>query len=377
MPSSRLWDAQAWPAASSSSTPTRRGSDRGDARRRSSGLRTGPARARRRSTPDRGARRARRRPSRSRRGARRRGRGARSSALGGDGTLQDIAPCSRTRACRWASCPAAPATSWVACWACPGARRGGRGAGRGRAAYHRPGRRDAGARRRTRRAAGDPPGMTFVIGCGIGFDARLMATTAAGHKPLLGRYAYFVQADPAGGAHRGRALPGHRRRRDHRARGFDRDGHQRGRPGPGRAADALARVPDDGQLDLFVAGAATPSPACGASSITWCARTWRRRGAGTLRLRGRQVRLESTPPEPIQVDGDPSAPARSRRPSGRVRSGAGARRTVAARPTTTSRRRPRHPGVDSARYRGPPSARGLGPVPSGRDERHDTWESRA
>ena len=79
---------------------------------------------------------------------------------------------------------------------------------------------------------GAPPRRTIsAIGCGIGFDARLMATTPSDHKARFGRVAYLFQAIRL--ATTIKPVP-YRITVDgevHRARGVHRHGHQRGRPG--------------------------------------------------------------------------------------------------------------------------------------------------
>ena len=71
------------------------------------------------------------------------------------------------------------------------------------------------------------------------------------------------------------------------------------------AGPRLPIVPDDGLLDLFVLGARGPIGGVrGLLDHLRRSEVGANAGAGTLRLRGRRIRLESTPAEPMQVDGD-------------------------------------------------------------------------
>jgi diacylglycerol kinase family enzyme len=145
----------------------------------------------------------------------------------------------------------------------------------------------------------------FTIGCGIGFDARVMLTTPPELKRRLGRAAYFAQA--AWLAARIGAVP-YRVTIDGEA--FETDAsiamaNTMGELVPGVIGPRLPIVPDDGLLDVFVVGAKGPIAGVRAL-IDHLRRTelGENTGLNTLRVRARRVRLESTPPEPIQVDGD-------------------------------------------------------------------------
>ena len=74
---------------------------------------------------------------------------------------------------------------------------------------------------------------------------------------------------------------------------------------PGVLRTRLPVVPDDGLFDIFVAGASNPIAGM-RGLVDHLVRTdlGHDEGAGTLRLRGRHVRLEALPHEPLQVDGD-------------------------------------------------------------------------
>jgi diacylglycerol kinase family enzyme len=159
-----------------------------------------------------------------------------------------------------------------------------------------------------RRPRGSPPVRTVsAIGCGIGFDARLMATTPGHSKARWGRIAYLFQAVQLAGSVG--TVPYH----------LVIDGRpieteasiamvtNIGDMVPGLVRPRFPAVPDDGLLDVFVVGARHAL-----EGIRGLADQLLRTGTGggpgsrTLRFRCRSARLDSTPPEPVQVDGDPS-----------------------------------------------------------------------
>lgn len=157
------------------------------------------------------------------------------------------------------------------------------------------------------RPPGTPPVRTVsAIGCGIGFDARLMATTQAQSKARWGRIAYLFQAATL--ARSIAVVPYH----------LVIDGRpieveasiamvtNMGDMVPGVIRPRFPAIPDDGQLDVFVVGARHALEGI-AGLADQLLRTGTGGGPGsrTLRFRCRSARLASTPPEPIQVDGDP------------------------------------------------------------------------
>jgi len=151
--------------------------------------------------------------------------------------------------------------------------------------------------------------MTFMVGAGIGFDARVMQSTSPGLKKRLGRSAYFVQA--AWLAANIRAVP-YRVTVDGEM--FELDGSialvtNFAELVPGFIRTRLPVVPDDGLFDVFVASARNPVAGV-RGLVDHLVRTdlGYDEGAGTLRLRGRTVRLEALPHEPLQVDGDHLGP---------------------------------------------------------------------
>jgi diacylglycerol kinase (ATP) len=151
--------------------------------------------------------------------------------------------------------------------------------------------------------------MAFMVGAGIGFDARVMATTPVDWKRRLGRAAYFVQA--AWLAARIGAVP-YRVTVDGVT--MEIDGSialvtNFAELVPGVVRTRLPVVPDDGLFDVFVAGARNPVEGVRVL-VDHLVRSDLGHDAslGTIRLRGRHVRLEALPHEPLQVDGDPLGP---------------------------------------------------------------------
>lgn len=157
------------------------------------------------------------------------------------------------------------------------------------------------------RPPGAPPVHTVsAIGCGIGFDARLMATTEGGSKARWGRIAYLFQAVRL--AHTIGTVPYH----------LVIDGRSieteasiamvtnMGDMVPGVVRPRFPAVPDDGLLDVFVVGARDALEGIrGLADQLLRTDTGGGPGSRALRFRCRSARLDSTPPEPIQVDGDP------------------------------------------------------------------------
>jgi diacylglycerol kinase family enzyme len=157
------------------------------------------------------------------------------------------------------------------------------------------------------RAPGSPPVRTVsAIGCGIGFDARLMATTHGASKARWGRVAYLFQAvrlASSVGTVPYRLVIDGRVIETHASIAMV---NNMGDMVPGLVRPRFPAIPDDGLLDVFVVGARDAL-----EGIRGLADQLLRTGTGggpgsrTLRFRCHSARLESTPPEPIQVDGDP------------------------------------------------------------------------
>lgn len=146
---------------------------------------------------------------------------------------------------------------------------------------------------------------TFAIGCGTGFDARIMATTPPDLKRRFGKSAYFAQAIKL--ALEIDAVPFR----------IVVDGSiietdasialvtNMGELIPGVVGPRLPIVPDDGLLDLIVVGARGPLHGI-KGLIDQLYRTHLGGGSGSdsLRVRGREIELRADRPEPLQVDGD-------------------------------------------------------------------------
>jgi diacylglycerol kinase (ATP) len=163
---------------------------------------------------------------------------------------------------------------------------------------------------RLERPGAPPEAIPFVVACGTGFDAHVMAATTRTAKQRYGVAAYFLAAS---------GLLTHLRPQP---TVITVDGVRSeletvvvlvasaggGLPGPFRPRLPIAA--DDGMLHLFIlprggmlggmqgilelllAGSTGPSAT----------------GAG-LRYAGRSIRVEVDPPGPVEVDGDPFAPA--------------------------------------------------------------------
>ncbi len=152
---------------------------------------------------------------------------------------------------------------------------------------------------------GTTTASTFIIGCGAGFDAELMAATPDDHKRRLGAWAYF--ANGARLALRLTATPCR----------VTIDGEliepaatavligNMGQLVPGRLDLRLPIEPDDGLLDLIVVGASNPVTGVRAL-LDQLRRTELGGGSGdaSIRRRGRTIRIEPERPMALEVDGD-------------------------------------------------------------------------
>ena len=154
-----------------------------------------------------------------------------------------------------------------------------------------------------------PPGeqqAVFAIGCGAGFDARVMATTPGHLKQRLGRAAYFAQAIRL--AARIDAVPYR----------LTVDGEiieveasialvtNMGQLVPGAIGPRLPIDFDDGLLDLIVVGARGPLAGVrGLADQLFRTSLGGGSGSDSLRLQCRSVKVEADRAEPLQVDGDP------------------------------------------------------------------------
>jgi diacylglycerol kinase family enzyme len=145
----------------------------------------------------------------------------------------------------------------------------------------------------------------FTIGCGAGFDARLMATTPQEWKRRVGRAAYFLQALKLAASV---SVVPYRITVDGEVFETDASVAMVGNMGqlvPGILDLRMPLQPDDGLLDLIVVGAR--GPILGMKGLVdQLRRTSLGGGEGSdsLRIRGRQIIVEADRPEPLQVDGD-------------------------------------------------------------------------
>ncbi len=144
-----------------------------------------------------------------------------------------------------------------------------------------------------------------IIGCGAGFDARLMATTPSGLKRRLGKSAYLAQAVRLG------------LRIDARPFRITVDGEliemdasialigNMGQVLPGLIDLRLPIDPGDGLFDVIAVAARGPIHGL-RGLIDQVRRTQLGGGSGSdsIRLRGREVTIEAAEPEPLEVDGD-------------------------------------------------------------------------
>ena len=147
--------------------------------------------------------------------------------------------------------------------------------------------------------------MIFTIGCGAGFDARLMATTPHDWKRRVGRLAYFGQALVLGASVK--AIP-YRLTVDGETIETDATVAIIGNMGqlvPGVLDLRMPLLPDNGMLDLIVVGARGPLHGL-KGLVDQMLRTslGGEHGAASLRLRGRSITVAADRPEPLQVDGD-------------------------------------------------------------------------
>jgi diacylglycerol kinase family enzyme len=146
----------------------------------------------------------------------------------------------------------------------------------------------------------------FAIGCGAGFDARVMATTPHDLKRRLGRMAYFAQALRLAAAID--VVP-YRLTVDGETIEIDASialVTNMGELVPGAIGPRLPIEPDDGLLDLIVVGARGPvSGVRGLADQLLRTSLGGSSGSQSLRLRCRSVQVEADRPEPLQVDGDP------------------------------------------------------------------------
>jgi diacylglycerol kinase (ATP) len=152
----------------------------------------------------------------------------------------------------------------------------------------------------------------FLVACGLGFDAAVMAATTAEDKRRFGVLAYFATA--ARIATRLRAMTLRIRIDDTEieTRGLTALVANCGHLIPGLVAPRVPLDPTDGLLELLVVRAEGPvGGAVGAVELLARRDPHEAALAGgrSLRIRGRQIRITSEPPVAIQVDGDALPPS--------------------------------------------------------------------
>ncbi len=222
-------------------------------------------------------------------------------AVGGDGTIRDVAGRVASRAVPLAIVPMGTANLFAA-------------------ALRIPLRPEQAARlipiaapRRVdlatvRFGAGSGQGDTerlFMVGAGLGFDARVMAAASSESKRRLGRYAYFTAAVRE--LARAEAVP---IRVVADGTTLDLDAFEvlvanSGELIPGVVGPALRVNPGDGLLDVFiVAGRGRADAILGAAESLVRRGSGRSRSGRSCRLRVRSVRVTTTTGAPVEVDGD-------------------------------------------------------------------------
>ena len=152
---------------------------------------------------------------------------------------------------------------------------------------------------------GPEQASTFVIGCGAGLDAHLMATTPSGLKRRLGKAAYLAQAVRLGLSIR--AVP--------TRISVDDDVHEvessiavvgnMGQLIPGMIDLRTPIDPTDGLLDVIVVAAHGPLHGLkGLVDQLWRTELGGHSGSESMRLRGHRIDIEPERPEPLEIDGD-------------------------------------------------------------------------
>ena len=145
----------------------------------------------------------------------------------------------------------------------------------------------------------------FVVGVGMGFDARVMVGAGEASKRRLGRYAYFlaaarelIRAAPT----RTRLLADAESMEVHALEVLVANS---GSLIPGVLRPALPISPGDGRLDVFVIeGRGAVDAAWGGLEAIVRRGTGRSRSGRSRRLRVRTIRVTGAPTSLVEVDGD-------------------------------------------------------------------------
>ena len=148
----------------------------------------------------------------------------------------------------------------------------------------------------------------FVVACGLGFDARVMAAATTDLKRRLGFGAYVVAAVREATRLKAVRLVIEADGDVHDLSGFVVLLANCGQLIPGLVGPRRPIDPTDGLLDAIVVRATSvPGGIAGAVEALVAGDTPPTPGARALRLRASHIRVIADPPEPVQVDGDPHA----------------------------------------------------------------------
>ena len=150
--------------------------------------------------------------------------------------------------------------------------------------------------------------MAFVVACGVGFDARVMAAATLDLKRRLGFLAYVVGTMREAARLRPVAFRIEADGEVHEVDGLVVLIANCGQLIPGLVGPRQPIDPTDGLLDVFVVtGTGIPSGLLGAAESVLAAGPPPHRRSRALRFHARRVRVTSDPQEPVQVDGDAHA----------------------------------------------------------------------
>ena len=153
---------------------------------------------------------------------------------------------------------------------------------------------------------GDATGShAFAVACGVGFDARVMASATSDLKRRFGFGAYVVAT-----LRQAARLRPTRLHIEADGEGLDVRGlvvliANCGQIIPGLLGPRQPIDPDDGLLDVFVITASGLAGGLAGAAEALLAAGVARSGSRVVRLRAGRVRVVADPPEPVQVDGDP------------------------------------------------------------------------
>lgn len=153
---------------------------------------------------------------------------------------------------------------------------------------------------------GGPAGSkAFVVACGLGFDARVMAGASGELKRRLGFLAYVVVAAREAARIRPVTFRIEADGEVHDVRGLVVLVANSGQLIPGVVGPRHPIDPTDGLLDVIVVTATgVPDGLLGAAESLLAGGAPPHHRPRSMRLQARCVRVTSDPPEPVEVDGD-------------------------------------------------------------------------